>query len=77
VVKLIISYRAEYVYEEAVSLSPHIVRLFPRDALHARVEDFAFTTNDSADISWRRDLFDNIVAGCFYPREESRLVFSL
>jgi transglutaminase-like putative cysteine protease len=75
--KLTVSYRAEYAYERAVSLSPHLVRLFPRDALHARVEDFTFTTNASADISWRRDLFDNVVASCFYPRDESLLVFTL
>ncbi|MFZ4484185.1 MAG: transglutaminase family protein [Chthoniobacterales bacterium] len=75
--RLNISSRAEYAYDEPVSLSPHIVRLFPRDALHARVEEFTFTTNASADISWRRDIFDNIVASCFYPREEALLVFTL
>jgi transglutaminase-like putative cysteine protease len=75
--KLTISYRAEYAYESAVSLSPHVVRLFPRDALQARVEEFTFTTNASADITWRRDLFDNIVASCFYPQDESLLVFTL
>lgn len=75
--KLSIEYRAAYLYDEPVSLSPHVVRLFPRDALHARVESFQFATNTAADVHWRRDIFDNIVARCFYPRHEERLDFSL
>ncbi len=75
--KLSIEYRAAYIYDEPVSLSPHVVRLFPRDALHARVESFRFSTNGSASVHWRRDIFDNTVAQCFYPREEARLEFSL
>lgn len=75
--KLKIHYRAEYSYEEPVSLSPHVVRLFPRDLLHVRVTSLEFSTNDAADVHWRRDIFDNLVARCFYPRHEPRLVFSL
>ena len=73
--KLSIEYRAEYRYEGKVSLSPHIVRLFPRDALQARVCSFRFATNPHGSTHWRHDLFDNVVAQCFYPREENRLVF--
>ena len=42
--KLSITYRAEYRYEKPVSLSPQVIRLFPRDMLHARVESFRFAT---------------------------------
>lgn len=75
--KLTISYRAEYRYESRVSLSPHIVRLFPRDALQARVVDLDFATNATGTVHWRHDLFDNVVAQCFYPREDDCLVFRL
>ena len=75
--KLSIEYRAEYRYEGKVSLSPHIVRLFPRDALQSRVRSFRFATNKTGSVHWRHDLFDNVVAQCFYPREDDRLVFSL
>ena len=75
--KLSIEYRAEYRYEDKVSLSPHIVRLFARDALQARVCSFRFATNENGSVHWRHDMFDNVVAQCFYPREEDRLVFSL
>ena len=75
--KLSIEYRAEYRYEDKVSLSPHIVRLFARDALQARVGSSRFATNKNGSVHWRHDMFDNVVAQCFYPREEDRLVFSL
>ena len=75
--KLTISYRAEYRYERRVSLSPHIVRLFPRDALQARVLKLDFATNDTGAVHWRHDLYDNVVAQCFYPREDDRLVYRL
>lgn len=72
-----ITYRAEYLYEAKVSLSPHIVRLFPRDALQARVRSLRFATNAGGSVNWRHDLFDNVVAQCFYPREDDRLVYGL
>lgn len=75
--KLSIRYRAEYRYQEKVSLSPHVVRLFPRDALQARVRSFRFATNDSGSVNWRHDIFDNVVAQCFYPRDEDMLFFTL
>jgi len=73
--KLTIDYSAEYRYERKVGLSPHVVRLFPRDALQARVAALHFATNPSGSVHWRHDLFDNVVAQCFYPREEDALLF--
>jgi hypothetical protein len=73
--KLDVTYRAEYRYEKRVSLSPHIVRLFPRDALQASVVSRRFATNPAGSVHWRHDLYDNVVAQCFYPREEDRLIF--
>jgi len=75
--KLRIRYRATYLYEEEVSLSPHTVRLFPRDISHAGAVHTEFSTNDSSGIHWRRDLFDNLTAHCFYPEESDRLTFAL
>lgn len=69
-----VKYRAEYRYEGKVSLSPHAVKLFPRDAWQAGVRSFRFATNPHGSTHWRHDLFDNVVAQCFYPREEDRLV---
>lgn len=75
--KLTIDYSAEYRYERKVSLSPHYVRLFPRDALQARVVSLEFATNATGSVHWRHDLFDNVVAQCFYPREDERLTYQL
>jgi len=75
--KLVVAYEAAYDYEAPVSLGPHVVRLFPRDILQVRVISSRFTTNESAEVHWRRDLFDNLVARCFYPQDESRLTYAL
>ena len=75
--KLIVDYSAEYRYEKKVSLSPHVVRLFPRDALQARVVSLNFATNATGSVHWRHDLFDNVVAQCFYPRGDDKLVYAL
>ena len=75
--KLTVDYSATYRYERKVSLSPHVVRLFPRDALQARLVSLDFATNANGSVHWRHDLFDNVVAQCFYPREDDRLVYTL
>ena len=75
--KLTVDYSAEYRYEKKVSLSPHFVRLFPRDALQARVVSLDFATNATGSVHWRHDLFDNVVAQCFYPRGDDKLVYTL
>ncbi len=71
--KLRIRYQTSYRYEEAVSFSPHIFRLFPKADTHVRVERFLFETNGNADVQYRRDLYDNIVAKCLYPGKSSEL----
>ncbi len=72
-----IRYRATYHYEETASFSPHIVRLFPRNDRYVRVTRGEFATADSADVQYRRDLFDNEVARCFYPEKLADLDFRL
>jgi transglutaminase-like putative cysteine protease len=76
--KLAITYEAEYLYEEKVSLSPHVVRIFPRADHCLRPGDFEFSSLSEAAISFRRDLFDNNVASIFFPglQEKMPLVFS-
>ncbi len=68
--KLRVKYRTEYAYAEEVSFSPHVFRLFPRADFFVAVERVAFTTNDGGDIQFRRDIFDNEVARCFYPGKD-------
>lgn len=68
-----IRYRADYRYEECVSFSPHLFRLFPRADRFAQVRDLRFQTNAGADIQYRRDLFDNEIAFCFYREKGTNL----
>ena len=75
--KLNIRYEAAYAYGEPASLSPHLARIFPRADLFVKVGTTIFTTHESADVQWRRDLFDNLVAYCFFPEPVKDLPFRL
>jgi len=75
--KLLINYRTEYRYDTAVSFSPHLFRLLPKADTHVVVERTNFETNPGADVQYRRDLFDNIVASCFYPGLNATLMVRL
>jgi transglutaminase-like putative cysteine protease len=65
--KLHIAYHTEYTYEQEVSFSPHFFRLFPRADYFLSVEKVSFRTNATAGVQYRRDIFDNEIARCFYP----------
>ena len=75
--KLTIRYEAVYAYDEPASLSPHLARIFPRTDLFVQVEKTNFSTHESADVQWRRDLFDNLIAYCFFPEPVKDLPFHL
>lgn len=75
--KIGIRYQAQYAYEEAVSFSPHIFRLFPKTGTHLTVHRADFQTNADATVNFRRDLFDNEIASCFYPGKTGLLAASL
>ena len=65
--KLGLRYETIYRYESPVSFSPHEVRLFPRADRFSRVRRLAFQANGSATVRYVRDVFDNVVASCFFP----------
>ncbi|MFA7234552.1 MAG: transglutaminase family protein [Terrimicrobiaceae bacterium] len=75
--RLSIRYEAVYSYEHPASLSPHLARIFPRTDLFVKVENTEFATHGSGDVQWRRDLFDNLVACCFFPGTVEELPFRL
>ena len=75
--KIAIRYQTQYAYEEPVSFSPHIFRLFPKTGTHLTVHRAAFQTNADATVNFRRDLFDNEIASCFYPGRTALLAASL
>ena len=75
--RFLIRYEAIYSYEKPASLSPHLARIIPRADLFVKVEKTSFTTHPSGDVQWRRDLFDNLIAYCFYPEPVQDLPFHL
>jgi transglutaminase-like putative cysteine protease len=75
--KIQILYQTQYTYQEPVSFSLHLFRLFPRTERHVTVRHSAFQTNMDAVVSYRRDLFDNEIASCFYPGRSALLSANL
>lgn len=76
-VKLGLRYQTTYRYEEAVGFSPHEVRLFPRSDRFSRVRRLDFNATPKATIRYSRDVFENIVASCFFPERSRELDFRL
>jgi len=76
-VRIAVRYSARYQYAHKASFSPHRVRLFPRHDLFINIERIAFFTDASADVQYRHDLFDNLIATCLYPASLDHLDFEL
>jgi transglutaminase-like putative cysteine protease len=75
--KLGLRYHTVYRYEEPVGFSPHDVRLFPRSDRFSRVRRLDFTASPNATIRYSRDVFENIVASCFFPERSKELELRL
>lgn len=75
--KIALRYHARYRYAECASFSPHVARLFPRQEPGTRIDRMDFATDRSADVQIRRDLFDNVVAVCYFPEPRDVLDFRL
>lgn len=75
--KLGLRYQTTYRYEEPVGFSPHDVRLFPRSDRFSRVRRLDFTAAPKATVRYARDVFENIVASCYFPERSKELEFRL
>ncbi len=75
--KLGIRYATTYRYQRAVRFSPHDVRLFPRDDRFVRTCSLDFETDPATAVRFQRDVFDNIVASCFFAKEAEALHLKL
>lgn len=71
--KLGLRYETTYRYAQAVAFSPHEVRLFPRADYFSRVRRVEFKTVPEAAVRFSRDVFDNVVASCFFPAKSDEL----
>lgn len=75
--KLGLHYSTTYFYAEAVAFSPHEVRLFPRGDHFSSVRRIGLKTEPEATIRYARDVFDNVVATCFFREKSDRLHLEL
>jgi transglutaminase-like putative cysteine protease len=76
-VKIGIRYETIYRYDQAVRFSPHDVRLFPRTDRFVQMSRLDFQTKPETTVRFGRDVFDNVVASCFFDRESETLELRL
>jgi transglutaminase-like putative cysteine protease len=76
-VKIGIRYETIYRYDRAVRFSPHDVRLFPRNDRFVRVSRLDFQTRPETTVRFGRDIFDNVVASCFFDQPSEMLELRL
>lgn len=72
--RVALSHRTSYVFDRAVHLSPHLIRLRP--APHCRTPIEAYSLEISAKpqfLSWQQDPFGNFIARVVFPEPVTRL----
>jgi uncharacterized protein (DUF2126 family)/transglutaminase-like putative cysteine protease len=62
-----------YSYEKPVSFSPHKIRLYPRTDPTIITHRLQTLANIPADVQYRRDLYDNLIANCFFSEPADTL----
>src|SRR5213082_3848659 len=72
-----IRYETIYRYDQAVRFSPHDVRLFPRTDRFVQLRRLDFRTNPETTVRFGRDVFDNVVASCFFDQPSEMLELRL
>jgi transglutaminase-like putative cysteine protease len=76
-VKIGIRYETVYRYDRAVRFSPHDVRLFPRSDRFVQIARLDFRTKPETTVRFGRDVFDNVVASCFFEEAAETLELRL
>jgi len=75
--KIGIRYETIYRYDRAVRFSPHDVRLFPRTDRFLQITRLDFQTKPKTTVRFGRDVFDNVVASCFFDQPSEVLELRL
>src|SRR2546428_4547637 len=75
--KIGVRYETIYRYDRAVRFSPHDVRLFPRTDRFLQITRLEFQTKPGTTVRFGRDVFDNVVASCFFDQPSEMLELRL
>jgi len=75
--KIGIRYETMYRYDRAVRFSPNDVRLFPRTDRFLQITRLDFQTKPKTTVRFGRDIFDNVVASCFFDQPSEMLELRL
>src|SRR5437588_11024071 len=76
-VKIGIRYETIYRYDRPVRCSPLDVRLFPPTDRFAQMTRLDFQTRPQTTVRFGRDVFDNVVASCFFDQPSEMLELRL
>ena len=75
--KIGIRYQTIYRYDQPVRFSPHDVRLFPRSDRFVQISRLDFQTKPETTVRFGCDVFDNVVASCFFEKAAEELELRL
>ncbi len=64
--KLHVSHLTRYEYDQAVTFSPHLLYLRPRETPLLRVNSFGFNLSPEAKLVWTRDSHDVLLAWAYF-----------
>lgn len=64
--KLHVSHLTRYEYERAITFSPHLLYLRPRETPLLRVNSFGFNLSPEAKLVWTRDSHDVLLAWAYF-----------
>ncbi len=70
-------YETVYRYDEPVAFSRHDLRLIPRGDRFSRVRRFSLRVDGGSPVRFSRDVFDNVIASCFFSEPMLELRFDL
>ena len=77
-IRVAVNHRTQYVYDRAISLSPHVIRLRP--APHSRTPIVSYSLRvvpEQHFINWQQDPFGNFLARLVFPERTDRLIIEV
>jgi transglutaminase-like putative cysteine protease len=68
-----IHHTTEYIYEESVGFTPHLIRLFPRLDDRIRLSEYKLSVFPAGSVYWLKDPYDNAIAKFFSTEKSHQL----
>jgi uncharacterized protein (DUF2126 family) len=77
-IRVAINHRTEYLFDRAVAVAPHLVRLRPAPHTRTPVHRYSLKAEPAEHfVNWQQDPFGNYVARYVFPEKTRRLAFEV